>query len=276
MGVYLSTTAYSPMAFTSAIIGFISFVFTLGTFLKVVWINLETMMEPSHEVHGMLTGLRTELLEEKASIRTMRRQSKRFYRQMQQDGMSDSLVGIELDEVTLKTMGDSVKGLIRRFRELERPFLESGNRGIDGWKDHRHPAGRKRRGSDGSPYYEHSAYASPPEKSGRRGSRGVRDVERGRAMDNDDTMDEEEAFWAQRTQYAPFDFGRRFVWIRKKSEAQDLFETLSRVQIRRVARQVGGMSVLMHAYGSKTCRVEEIMERLDERMNRIVGVRRVE
>lgn len=275
MGVYLSTTAYSPMAFTSAIIGFISFVFTLGTFLKVVWINLETMMEPSHEVHGMLTGLRTELLEEKASIRTMRRQSKRFYRQMQQDGMSESLVGVELDEVTLKTMGDSVKGLIRRFRELERPFLESGNRGIDGWKDHRHKA--RRRGSDGSPYYEHSAYAnSPPEKGGRRGSRGAGDVERGRVTDKDDTMDEEEAFWAQRTRYAPFDFGRRLVWIRKKSEAQSLFETLSRVQTRRIARQVGGMSILMHEYGSKTCRVEELMERLDERMNRIVGVRRVE
>ncbi|CAK3754213.1 hypothetical protein DOTSEDRAFT_70555 [Lecanosticta acicola] len=284
MGVYLSTTAYSPLALTSVIIGFISFVFTLGTFFKVVWINLETMSEAAHDVHAYLTALRTELLEEKASIRTMRKQSKRFYRQVKQEGTTENLLGIELDEVTLKTMNDGIKALMRKFRDLERPFLMPGTEGIDGWKDlRRRRRGAKRRDTEESvsPYYEHSAYASPPEKEKekekeREKGRRARSRSQPRGRDLGLEGDEDDVFWAQRTQYRPFDLKRRLIWLGKKSEAQSLFETLSRVQIRRIARQVGGMSMLMHEYGQKTCRVEHLMERVDERMNRIVGVRRVE
>ncbi|KAF2169280.1 hypothetical protein M409DRAFT_20506 [Zasmidium cellare ATCC 36951] len=261
MGVVISKTALSPFSLVTGVIGLVSFVFTLGTFFKVVWVNLETMSEAPHEIHGYLTGLRTELLEEKASIRIMRKQAKQYHRSIRKDER-ESFLGIELDDVTLKTMGDQVRSLIKKFKELEKPFLAPGSEGIGDWKDHRN---RRRRDSSVSPY-EHSAYASPPEKGQGNGR------ERGRRIAEDD----DDIFWAQRTQYAKFTLRRRFQWLARKAEAQNLFETLSRVQIRRIARQVGGMSWLMHEYGGKTCEMEEVMRRIDERTSRIVGVRRVE
>lgn len=267
MGIVVSKTALSPFSLTTGIIGLVSFVFTLGTFFKVVWVNLETMSEAPHEVHGYLTGLRTELLEEKASIRVMRKQAKQYHRSMRKSDR-ESLLGIELDDVTLKTMGDQVRSLIKKFKELEKPFLAPGSEGIGDWKDHNH-RNRRRRDSSVSPY-EHSAYASPPEKDQGNGS----GRERGRRPAAGD--DDDDIFWAQRTQYAKFTLRRRFQWLTRKAEAQSLFETLSRVQIRRIARQVGGMSMLMHEYGGRTVEMEESVRNIDDRTRRIVGVRRVE
>ena len=46
MGVVVSTTATtSPFFLISGIIGMVSFAFTLGTFIKVVWANLTTLTE---------------------------------------------------------------------------------------------------------------------------------------------------------------------------------------------------------------------------------------
>lgn len=265
MGVVISKTLLSPFSLITGIIGLVSFVFTLATFFKIIWENLQTMSEAPHEIHGYLTGLRTELLEEKASIRIMRRQTKQYQRSIRKDDRED-LLGMELDDVTLKTMGDQVRSLIKRFKALEKPFLAPGNDGIEGWKDHNH-RNRRRRDSSVSPY-EHSAYASPPEKGQGNGN----ERERGRRT----TEDDDDVFWAQRQQYADFTLKRRLQWLTKKGEAQSLYETLSRVQTRRIARQVGGLSVGMHEYGGRTLEMEEMVRRIDDRTNRIVGVRRVE
>lgn len=45
----VSTTATSPFFLTTGIIGIVSFVFTLGTFVRVIWVNLETLNEAPHE-----------------------------------------------------------------------------------------------------------------------------------------------------------------------------------------------------------------------------------
>lgn len=231
----------------------------------------------------MLTNLRTELLEEKASIRIMRKQSKKWKKQVQAES-GNNLVGMELDEVTLKTMGDSVKWLIKRFKELERPFLVDGSEGImeDEKRRNRRSAGGRRRNSSVSPYYEHSAYAPAPrhdedrngEKNGRSRSRARhrRDDDEDNYINGDDNAD---IFWAQRIQYCDFTFAKRFLWLRRKAEAQSLYESLTRVQIRRTARQVGGMSYLMHEYGDKSCQAELRLRRIEERLGNILGVRRV-
>lgn len=137
MGVVISKSTLNPLSFVSTIIGFVSFVFTPGTFLKV---------------HAYLTNLRTELLEEKASIKIMMKQCRKYHRLAKAEG-GETLLGIELDNVTLKKMDDTIKHLMKQFKELEKPFLQPGTAGIDGWKDHRH----RRRTSSASPYYEHSA-----------------------------------------------------------------------------------------------------------------------
>ncbi|KAF2215677.1 hypothetical protein CERZMDRAFT_34321 [Cercospora zeae-maydis SCOH1-5] len=71
MGIILCTTRYAPFAFISGIIGIASSIFTLTTWLKVLWTNFETMCQAPHKVHAYLTTIRTELLEEKAGIRIM-------------------------------------------------------------------------------------------------------------------------------------------------------------------------------------------------------------
>lgn len=195
----------------------------------------------------------------------------RKHRRMTWEENGRSMVGMELDEVTLKTMNDSVRHLIRRFKDLEQPFLEPGELGIGDAVNHR-KKGRRRNSSVSPPHYDHAAYSSPPEKNGRSRARSNHD------RDKDGVEDEidEDAFWAQRTQYAQFTFKKRMVWLRKKAEAQDLMESLSRVQTRRIARQVGGMTVLMHEYGCGTMELNEAVRRIDERVSRVVGVRRVD
>lgn len=270
MGVVVSTNApTSPFFLTSGIIGFLSFAFTLGTFFKVVWTNLETMTEAPHEVHAYLTNLRQELLEEKHSIRIMRKGMRSHYKACRREGRED-LSSMELDEVMLKTMGDSVKRLCRQFAELERPFLEEGEAGISDAANHRKPNRRRRNSSSDAPRYSHGAYASPREKSR---TRSEYDRDDNLAGDKDE---EDDAFWAQRTNYASYTVGRRMKWLRRKAQAQQLFETLSRVQTRRIARQVGGMAICMHEYGQRTVELKEIVQNIDERVNRVVGVRRVE
>lgn len=269
MGVVVSTTSpTSPFFLTTGIIGIVSFAFTLATFFRVVWTNLETMTEAPHEVHTYLTNLRQELLEEKQSIRVMRKGTRNHHRNCKRDGRED-LLGMELDEVTLKTMGDTIKRLIKSFRELERPFLEDGEAGIDNAVNHRR-SGRRRDSSSGPPRYSHGAYASPPEK---RHSRSEYDREGNLVMEKDD---EDDAFWAQRTNYANFTLKRRMQWLNRKAKAQQMFEMLSRVQVRRTARQVGGMAICMHEYGQGTLELKDTIQRIDERVNRVVGVRRVE
>ncbi|KAK0249441.1 hypothetical protein B0A54_03713 [Friedmanniomyces endolithicus] len=273
MGVSISKTALSPLSLLSILIGFISFAFTVATFLRVLWANFMTLGEAQHEVHSYLTNLRTELLEEQASLKVMKRNCRRHHRLLERSGDGGGRVdsGVELDEVTLKTMSDSVRQLIKRFKGIEKPFLEPGDPGIGGEALHRR---KRRRNNSGSVSpYEHSAYASPPEKAHKR-ARGDGEARLPRYAD-EPPVDEEDAYWAVRTKYADYSFKKRMLWIVTKPAAQQLFEVLTRVQTRRIARQVAGLSVLVHEYGSTSVETGEVVRRIEERMSRFVGVRRV-
>ncbi|EMF14663.1 uncharacterized protein SEPMUDRAFT_132278 [Sphaerulina musiva SO2202] len=291
MGIILSTTRYAPFSLVTGIIGLISFVFTLTTWLRVLWGNFTTAGQATHEVHAYLTNLRTELLEERASIRVMRKQCRKYQRRLEKryDG-GDTLMDIGLDDVSLKTMADTIKRLIKQFQELERPFLAEGSEGIGGYQRHERRS-RRRRNESVSPYYEHSAYAAPPPPSppNPRGSRARsrgdsrrrrrRKGQRDEGDDEDDDEDEDDdadTFWAQRTQYKQFGIVCRYNWVQKKSQCQELFSTLSRVQIRRIARQVGGLSLLAYESGPRLERSEAMLTRIEHRLGNIVGVRRVE
>nr|POF17080.1 hypothetical protein CFP56_57895 [Quercus suber] len=261
MGVIISTTTLPPFSIVTGIIGLVSFAFTVGTFLKVVWANIETMLEAPHEVHGYLTNLRQELLEERSSLRYMRKMCRRHTRV--------GNVGIDLDEVSLKTMSDTIRSLMKRFETIERPFLEPGEEGIKEITHH-NSGGAKRdrrkrsRGDSASPYYTHSAYA--PTEKGPRGRYG------------EEVYDEEEPadpFWAQKTQYGQYSLVKRIKWIWYKPDAQSLMAALTRTQVRRIARQVGGMVMVNYESQKDTDDMHETVRRIDERMSRFVGVRRV-
>ncbi|SMY19021.1 unnamed protein product [Zymoseptoria tritici ST99CH_1A5] len=225
MGIIIFKTELSPFSTATGIIGLISFVFTLGTFLKVVWVNLGVMGQAPREVHSYLANLRTELLEGRANIRAMRKQSKKHTRAMRKEQSGETSIGIELNDVSLKTMADTVRHLMKRCRALEQSYLEPGEDGIDGLSKH-----RSRRGGSVSPY-DHAAYASAP--SGRRLTQ-----DQGRRDDEE----EDDAYWAQR------------------------IHTVNSTWIRRIARQVGGMSLAIHEYGQSIHHQEDMLRRMDERI----------
>ncbi|KAI5367333.1 hypothetical protein Slin15195_G024600 [Septoria linicola] len=258
MGIVISTTQYAPFPLVTGIIGIISFVFTLTTWLKVLWTNFETMGQAPHEVHAYLTNIRTELLEERASIRLMRKQCKKYHKQVRQDG-GDSLLGMELDEATLKTMQDAIKYLIRRFQDIERPSLEPGGDGIAEWEKHERQR-RKRRNDSVSPYYEQLLMHRRPTKKAA-GPNQEPEVGEGAEVSK-----------TRVTMMMPRHSGRK----EENLKLRDLFATLGRVQIRRIARQVGGLSVLAHEYGAMTDRTESMLRRMEDRLTNIVGVRRID
>ncbi|KAM3425606.1 hypothetical protein BST61_g7553 [Cercospora zeina] len=107
--------------------------------------------------------------------------------------------------------------------------------------------------------------------SPRTGSRGRR-----QAQQQEDDDDDAEVFWAQRTQYRQFGISCSFAWLNKKPQAQDMLAALSRVRIRCIARQVGGLSMLVHQDEGAAARTEEMLMRIEDRLAVVVGVRRIE
>lgn len=201
-----------------------------------------------------LTNLRQELLEERASLRLLKKSIKR--RRKAHDDRHGRRTGdsvdLDLDEAALKTMGDAVRSFTKTFQEIERPFLEHGEDGIQQATRRR----SRRRGQSSSPYYAHSAYQSPQA-----------DHEK-RAHGSDDEPDDDK-FWPQRVNYCNFTLRCRFAWLSRKSQAQMLFDQLSRLQTRRIARQVSGIGVAVHEYGEKMSDLEDALDRIEDRMHRI-------
>ncbi|KAF2812996.1 uncharacterized protein BDZ99DRAFT_568261 [Mytilinidion resinicola] len=129
MGVTLSTnSALAPISFASTVIGFISFAFTLATFLNVFWSNLLTFFSAPTEIHDYLSNLKQGLYEERTHLRRARRRDRRKSvgsRTREKDaGIRSFTRGHSQDEdVALRVMRETIKHMIRQFRALERPFL---------------------------------------------------------------------------------------------------------------------------------------------------------
>jgi hypothetical protein len=259
MGITVSTTATSPFFLTTGIIGLVSFAFTLATFFKVVSENLATLTEAKHEVHSYLTNLRQELLEERTSLKFLRKSCKQRQRarDRQHSKTVEDYLDLQLDGATIKTMSDAVRHMIKQFQDLEEPFLEPGETGIRQASSRR----SRRRGDSASPYYTHEAYNSPS-------------YEKRACSANED--EDDDTFWPQRVKYCDFTLHRRLKWLRRKGKAQQLFEQLSRMQTRRTARQVGGIALLMNEFAGNMSRLDQSVAEIEDRVHRVVGVRRVD
>jgi len=268
MGLVVSTTATSPFFLVSGIIGMVSFAFTLGTFFKVVWANLATLTEAKHEVHSYLTNLRQELLEERTSLKFLKKACKKRTRARDSRYSRDveDYLDLQLDAATIKTMSDAVRHMIRQFQTLEKPFLEPGEEGIQQATNSSSNRRSRRRGHSSSPYYTHEAYRSPSYEKRARGPPNNEDY------DDDDG----DVFWPQRVRYCDFTLHKRFQWLRRKSDAQRLFGDLSRMQTRRTARQVGGIALMMNDFAGTLARVDGSLGGIEDRLQRVIGVRRVD
>ncbi|KAL8948558.1 MAG: hypothetical protein Q9222_005267 [Ikaeria aurantiellina] len=105
----------APIAYGSSIVGFISFAFTFFTFLRVFWDSIETMWAAPKEVRQSLDNLRTELYGERAyfknAIKQARSKSRHSTRETPEIG-------------PLSILNDSIKSMMRDFRNMEAPFLD--------------------------------------------------------------------------------------------------------------------------------------------------------
>ena len=104
------------ISYASVVVGFISFAFTFFTFLRVFWATILTLWSAPREMTAYLDNLRSELHEERAYFRAMLRRHRSRSRGRRRDSVHDDLAVIKL-------LNDSVKNLMRRFKDLEAPFL---------------------------------------------------------------------------------------------------------------------------------------------------------
>ncbi|KAL9008502.1 MAG: hypothetical protein Q9173_006379 [Seirophora scorigena] len=104
-----------PISYASIIVGFTGFAFTLFTFLRVFWDSIRTMWSAPKELRQLLDNVRTELYGERAYFKNAIKQAK-----------SKSKISTrETPEIApLSILNDSIKEMMRHFRNMEAPFLD--------------------------------------------------------------------------------------------------------------------------------------------------------
>ncbi|KAI4207280.1 MAG: hypothetical protein LQ346_000648 [Caloplaca aetnensis] len=103
-----------PISQASIIVGFVSFAVTVFTFLRVFWDSIQTMWSAPKELPRLLDNVRTELYGERAYFKNAIKQAR---------SKSRSSVR-ELEEMTpLSILNDSIREMMRDFRDMETPFL---------------------------------------------------------------------------------------------------------------------------------------------------------
>lgn len=138
----------------------------------------------------------------------------------------------------------TVRDLIKSFRQIEYPFLkpEYQNRGPAQWSANNASYGP----SEKTPYYP------------------------------DDEISDLHATNRLGHEYKKCGFRERWIWVRRKASVISLSEVLNRVEVRRTAHEVGEMLSIVSNIGRDLEDMQETMLALEGRLNRVVGVRRVE
>ncbi|KAL1618054.1 hypothetical protein SLS56_010720 [Neofusicoccum ribis] len=240
MGVTISKTSeLSPISFVSTLFGFLGFAFTIATFLRVTWENIQTILGASTQVPDLLGNLKQGLYEERAHLRKVRRWQRR--RGSFQGGprggpeKADHWYGhgyldskdLHDDDQSTRVMREAIRNMIREFRHLEQPFLRD-------------------------------------------------DVEIGRHVRNGEGYADEDDEEYYRTEYRPCGWRERYLWLRRKGAVVDMMSTLSRLETRRIAKEVGEACLIVRGMERDFQIIDDRIWNLEQRMTRVVGVRRVE
>lgn len=64
--------------------------------------------------------------------------------------------------------------------------------------------------------------------------------------------------------------------MHRKGDAVTMSESLSRIEVRRTAHEVGTVAIAVADIGRDVERMSEMIRAMESRLNRVVGVRRVE
>ncbi|KAI9661183.1 MAG: hypothetical protein M1821_009510 [Bathelium mastoideum] len=267
MGVTLSThSSLAPVSLASTIIGFISFAFTVATAFRVFWGNIKTVQAAPTEVPDFLGNLKQALYEERAHLKAVRKTSR----------------NLEIyDEGGFKVLADTIKHLIRDFKQLERPFLvsdqdayrtwwgfedpedpreeESGIRGGDGRSQRGGKRRRRSRNGYGTREGGGHTYAGNSNAEKARSRRG---------------HTHEDDYYA--TDYCKIGPVQRYIWLKERSKVVAMLEAITRLQTRRMAKQVCELSITLADMERRGRQSEDAMLNMEQRLNRVVGVRRVD
>lgn len=280
MGITISHTLFSPLSMVSTMIGFVSFAFTLGTFVKVFWSNLGTFGAAPQEIQDYLSSLKQGLLEERRHLRRARKRLRSIHRDKSHEpgaksGSDDpesqhgykrrsrgrksgrrygpGTMHFNHDIQSMQSAGESeallvmrvtVRDLIKSFRQIEHPFLkiEYQKQGSAQWSNNNHPHGP----SEKSPYY------------------------------SEDEVSDLHATDRLGHEYKKCGFKERWLWVRRKASVIKLSEVLNRVEVRRTAHEVGEVLSIVSNIGRDLGDMQGTMYALESRLNRVVGVRRVD
>jgi hypothetical protein len=277
----------------STIIGFVSFTFTLATLLKVSWSNLMTFQAAPEEIKDTLSSLKQGLLEERRHLRKVRRRLKNVRRDRShgpgarsdseeyyggygggkhvnggrkksrrgRGGSRRETMHFDRDiqrmrssgeEEALSVMRVTIRDLIQTFRDLEHPFLKPEYQSQDParWsiQSSTHPSEKSPYAAQYHPYSDDdSPSASHLHSSNRLGF-----------------------------EYANCDLQRRWLWVRRKADVISLSTDLSRVEGRRTAHEVGEILNMISDIGRDIEDLRGVVEGVEGRLNKVVGVRRVD
>ena len=233
MGVTLSThSSLAPISLASTIIGFISFAFTVATAVRVFWGNIKTVQAAPVEVPDYLGNLKQVLYEERAHLKAVRRKSR----------------GIEIyDEGGFKILADTIKHMIRDFKRLERPFLvddQDAYRTWWGFEDPQDPREEEGgiRGGDGrsgrGSRKRRSRSTHDTRGGGGHGYAGYPNREKSRPRRGHSHEDD---YFA--TDYCKIGPVKRYIWLKERTKVVEMLEAVSRIQTRRMAKQVCELSM---------------------------------
>lgn len=164
-----------------------------------------TISAAPDEISDYLGGLKQGLYEERAYLRTARKRRRRMSRshrrrspyddgRVRHSGALGEKEAASEEDISMKVTRDSIKHMIRRFRILERPFLQDWDR-------------RER---------ESAAKES--------------------------AIEEDPGEWYENT-YRQCGIRERVAWLRRKKDAVALVEGLSRMQTKRIAKELGEIAM---------------------------------
>ncbi|KAL8656466.1 MAG: hypothetical protein Q9210_000259 [Variospora velana] len=103
-----------PLSYASIIVGFTGFAFTFFTLVRVFWDSIQTMWSAPKELRQLLDNVRTELYGERAYFKNAIKQAR---------SKSKSSTREDPEITPLSILNDSIKTMMRDFREMEAPFL---------------------------------------------------------------------------------------------------------------------------------------------------------
>jgi hypothetical protein len=293
MGVTISHTNYAPLSLISTSIGFVSFAFTLLTFIKVFWTNLGTFAAAPHEINDYLSSLKQGLLEERRHLRRARRRLKNIKRDQSHGPGARSGSGSDDDDPKgafgpkrgdrrtrrrrsgarkppmhfdrdIQSMRSSGEDEALRVMRVTIKDLIQSFRALESpfLKQEYQQQDSAHWSQAASPYYPHS------EKNAN-ASYGYSDEDSPAASHMHATN-------RSGHEYRKCGFKERWMWVRKKASVLNLSEVLSRVEVRRTAHEVGEVLGMVFSIGRDLEDVQVGMRALEGRLGRVVGIRRVD